>query len=279
MSRGKTGPRIWIATAIVVATAVIAAGCGGGGGIESSGSGPAGQVDASGPVQGKLTISQWPLYIDPGKNGTIAEFEGKTGVDVHYIEDINDNNQFFGKLQPQLAKGQSGGRDLITLSDWLAKQMYDSGYLQKLDYAKLPNVKHNLIPFLRHPTADPNRDFTVPWQSGMTGLIVNTQLAPDVNSICDLFDPKYKGKVDMLTELRDTVPMTLKCMGIDPDHAPRPSGSPPSTRSRTRPTRARSGASQATTTSATSARATSTSSSAGPATRSRCRRTIRTSSS
>ena len=93
-----------------VATAVIAAGCGGGGGIESSGSGPAGQVDASGPVQGKLTISQWPLYIDPGKNGTIAEFEGKTGVDVNYIEDINDNNQFFGKLQPQLAKGQSGGR-------------------------------------------------------------------------------------------------------------------------------------------------------------------------
>ena len=53
----------------------------------------------------------------------------------------------------------------------------------------------------------------------MTGLIVNTDLAPDVNSICDLFDPKYKGKVDMLTELRDTVPMTLKCMGIDPDHA------------------------------------------------------------
>jgi len=105
------------------------------------------------------------------------------------------------------------------VSDWLAKQMYDAGYLEKLDYAKLPNVKHNLIPFLRHPTADPSRQFTVPWQSGMTGLIVNTELAPDVNSICDLFDPKYKGKVDMLTELRDTVPMTLKCMGIDPDHA------------------------------------------------------------
>src|SRR6476620_594574 len=219
MSRWKTGPRIWIETAISVATAAIAAGCGGGRRIESSGTGPAGQVDASGPGQGKLTISQWPLYIDPGKNGTIAEFEGKTGVDVHYIEHINDNNQFFGKLQPQLAQGQSGGRALLTMSDWLAKQMYDSGYRQKLDYAKLPNVKHNLIPFLRHPATDPNRDFTVPWQSGMTGLIVNTKLAPDVNSICDLFDPKYKGKVDMLSELRDTVPMTLKCMGIDPDHA------------------------------------------------------------
>src|SRR3954463_13378120 len=219
MDRGKTGIRIGFATVVVAASAALATGCGGGGGIEGGSSASGEQVDASGPVDGKLTISQWPLYIDPGKNGTVAEFEKKTGVQVDYIEDINDNNEFFGKLQPQLAKGESGGRDLITLSDWLAKQMYDSGYIQRLDYSKLPNVRHNLIEPLRHPAADPKREFTVPWQSGMTGLIVNTDLAPGVDSICDLFDPKYKGKVDMLTELRDTVPMTLKCMGIDPDHA------------------------------------------------------------
>jgi spermidine/putrescine transport system substrate-binding protein len=193
------------------------AGCGSGG--IGGNTGPATEVDASGPVKGQLTISQWPLYIDPGKNGTVAEFERKTGVDVKYIEDINDNSEFFGKMQPLLAKGESGGRSLITVSDWLANQMYHLGYIQKLDYSKLPNVQNNLITPLRHPAADPNREFTVPWQSGMTGLIVNTKLAPDVNSICDLFDPKYKGKVDMLTELRDTVPMTLKCMGIDPDTA------------------------------------------------------------
>src|SRR3954447_10400740 len=219
MDRGKTGIRIGFATVVVAASAALATGCGGGGGIEGGSSGPAQQADVSGPVQGKLTISQWPLYIDPGKNWTIKEFEKKSGVQVDYIEDINDNNEFFGKLQPQLAKGESGGRDLITVSDWLAKQMYDSGYIQKLDYSKLSNVEHNLIEPLRHPAADPKREFTVPWQSGMTGLIVNTELAPDVDSICDLFDPKYKGKVDMLTELRDTVPMTLKCMGINPDHA------------------------------------------------------------
>jgi spermidine/putrescine transport system substrate-binding protein len=216
-----TGPRARLAAAAAAALciAAVAAGCGGSGGIES-GSGQSGeQVNASGPVEGRLTISQWPLYIDPGKNGTVKEFEDKTRVQVDYIEDINDNNEFFAKLQPQLARGESGGRDLITVSDWLAKQMYDAGYIQKLDYSELPNVRRNLIPQLRHPAADPNREFTVPWQSGMTGLIVNTDLAPDVDSICDLFDPKYKGKVDMLTELRDTVPMTLKCMGIDPDHA------------------------------------------------------------
>jgi spermidine/putrescine transport system substrate-binding protein len=216
---GGSRPARAAAGVLALLLIALAGGCGSSGGIESGNAKSGEQVDASGPVQGKLTISQWPLYIDPGKNGTINEFEDKTGVQVDYIEDINDNNEFFGKLQPQLAKGESGGRDLITVSDWLAKQMYDAGYIQKLDYSKLPNVKQNLIPPLRHPAADPHRDFTVPWQSGMTGLIVNTDLAPNVDSICDLFDPKYKGKVDMLTELRDTVPMTLKCMGIDPDHA------------------------------------------------------------
>jgi spermidine/putrescine transport system substrate-binding protein len=211
--------RAAIATAIVVGLAFAAAGCGGSSGIGGNQTQTAPTADASGPVKGELTISQWPLYIDPGKNGTQAEFERNTGVSVNYIEDINDNVEFFGKVQPLLAKGESGGRSLITVSDWLANQMYNLGYVEKLDKSAIPNVEKNLIGPLRHPAADPNRDFTVPWQSGMTGLIVNTKLAPDVNSICDLFDPKYKGKVDMLSELRDTVPMTLKCMGIDPDHA------------------------------------------------------------
>jgi spermidine/putrescine transport system substrate-binding protein len=149
----------------------------------------------------------------------VAQFSDETGIDTKWIEDINDNSEFFSKMQPLLAQGQTGGRDMITVSDWLAKRMYDLGYLYKLDKSQIPNVEKNLIPQLRHPPADPNRDFTVPWQAGMTGLIVNTDLAPDVTSICDLFDPKYKGQVTMLTELRDSVPMTLKCMGIDPENA------------------------------------------------------------
>ena len=173
----------------------------------------------AGEPGGELQISQWPLYIDPGKNGTVAEFEADTGIDVEYIEEINDNNEFFGKMRPLLARGESGGRSLITLSDWLAARMHDLGFLYEFDKAAIPNVEENMIPALRDPAADPNRDFTVPWQSGMTGLIVRTDLASGIDSICDLFDPQYAGKVTMLTEMRDSVPMTLKCMGIDPDTA------------------------------------------------------------
>ena len=83
----------------------------------------------------------------------------------------------------------------------------------------MPNVEKNLLPQLRHPDFDPDRSFTVPYQSGMTGLIVRTDLAPDITSINDLFDPKYKGKVDLLSELRDTVPLVMKAEGIDPETA------------------------------------------------------------
>ena len=209
--------RRWI-LAVAIAAMLVAAGCG-------TDEPPAKGDEASAPVvpkgsvKGDLTIAQWPLYIDPGKRGTIAEFEKATGVDVKYVEEINDNAEFFGKLRPQLERGDSGDRSLITVSDWLAARMDKLGYLQHFDYSQLPNVKRNLLPALRIPAADPERAFTVPWQSGMTGLIVRTDLAPGVDEIADIFDPKYKGRVTMLTEMRDTVPMTLKSMGIDPDEA------------------------------------------------------------
>ena len=201
----------------LLAFVAVAAGCGDlENNDESSTTAP---IAASGDPTGTLTWSNWPLYIDPGKNGTLANFEQDTGVKVDYIEDINDNQAFFAKLQPTLAEGDSEGRSLITVSDWLAAKMYDLGYLQRIDPSAVPNVEKNLIPALRNPSADPERDFTVPWQSGMTGIIVNKELAPDIDSISDLFDPEYKGHITMLTELRDTVPMTLKSMGIDPDTA------------------------------------------------------------
>ncbi len=209
----------WMLAAALVVLAALAAGCGTDETNSANAGGDHAEVVPKGPVKGSFTFSQWPLYIDPGKKGTVAEFEQATGVDLKYVEEINDNDQFFGKIRPQLARGDSGGRSLITVSDWLAARMDKLGYLQHFDYSKLPNVKKNMIPALRHPAADPNRAFTIPWQSGMTGLIVRSDLAPGVDSINDLYDPKYKGKVSLLTEMRDSVPMTLKGMGIDPERA------------------------------------------------------------
>jgi spermidine/putrescine transport system substrate-binding protein len=211
--------RITIATAGLIAALSLGA-CGGGeggGGLES-GSGDEVEIQTAegGEPSGELTISNWPLYID---KQTIPNFEKETGVTVEYIEDVNENTDFFGKLRPQLAQGESGGRSIVVLTDWMAEKMYDLGYVQNLDKSALPNVEENLVPSLQSPSFDPERNYTVPWQSGMTGIIVRKDLAPDITSINDLFDPKYKGKVTMLTEMRDTVPLVMKADGIDPESA------------------------------------------------------------
>src|SRR5829696_3068703 len=113
------------ALAALVAAFVLAIGIAACGGDDTVGGGSGGDVTTAegGPVKGSLTISNWPGYIDPGPKGTVAEFEDETGVDVNYIEDVNDNNTFFGKLQPQLEHGDSAGRSIVVVTDWMAKQM------------------------------------------------------------------------------------------------------------------------------------------------------------
>jgi spermidine/putrescine transport system substrate-binding protein len=202
----------------VCAASVVLAACGSSGGIERSGGGATGHptAKAQGKPSGDLTISNWALYID---KKTIPEFEQATGINVHYIEDINSYDEFFGKMQPLLSQGQSGGRSLMVATDWLAKEMYDLGYIQKLDRKALAPAFSHLNPDIKAPSSDPNWKFSIPWQGGMTGLIVNKQLAPDVHSVNDIFNPKYKGKVEVVTEMREVVPLIMKGEGINPDTA------------------------------------------------------------
>ena len=97
--------------------------------------------------------------------------------------------------------------------------MHDLGYLEEIDHEDLPTVFKNLLPSLQHPEFDPERKFSVPWQGGMTGIWVDTSKAPEIHSVNDLFDPKYKGKVTMLAELRETVPLVMLAEGVDPAKA------------------------------------------------------------
>jgi len=207
---------------MLLAIGVLAAGlglaaCGDDDGIEGeSDTGEVPVAEAEGEPSGKLTIANWSFYID---RQTVPEFEKETGISVKYVEEVNDNSEFFGKVQPQLEQGESGDRDIFVVTDWMAKRMYDAGYLQDFDKQALEPGFANLLPALESPSFDPDRNYSLPWQSGMTGLVVNTAEAPDVTSINDLFDPEYKGKVEMLTEMRDTVPLVLKADGVDPEEA------------------------------------------------------------
>ena len=220
VSREKDPRSSLVMIAMLVAVAAVALGlaaCGGGAG--GGGNGGETTVAEGGKAKGELTISNWPGYIDPGKNGTVARFEDSSGVKVDYIEDINSNDAFFGKLQPQLEQGQSGGRSIFVVADYMAEQMHNLGYLEEFEHSDLPTVFENLVPDLKSPGFDPERKFSVPWQGGMTGIWVDTSKAPEIKSVNDLFDPKYKGKVTMLDELRETPALVMLAEGVDPAKA------------------------------------------------------------
>jgi spermidine/putrescine transport system substrate-binding protein len=195
------------------------AACGGGDEVGGGRDEPT-EVAKPGPVKGDLNISTWVGYIDKGDGNTIDEFEAKyPGVSVNYNEEVNDNVEFFGKVQEELQQGQSGGRDIFVVTDWMAKQMHELGYLQEINLSDMPNVDANLRDDLRSPPFDPDRSYSVPWQSGLAGIIVNKRLAPEIDSVNDLFDPKYKGRVTVFTEMRDVIPLMMLADGTDPDDA------------------------------------------------------------
>jgi spermidine/putrescine transport system substrate-binding protein len=207
-----------LAALALVASLALAA-CGGDDDVGGGSDQPT-EVAQPGPVSGELNISNWVGYIDKGEGNTIDEFEARyPGTTVNYVEDINDNVEFFGKVQPQLQQGGSGGRDIFVVTDWMAKQMHDLGYLQEINLEDMPNVEANLRDDLRSPPFDPERSYSVPWQSGLAGLIINKKLAPDIKSVNDLFDPQYKGKVTVFKEMRDVVPLMMLADGVDPEEA------------------------------------------------------------
>ncbi|MDQ1683029.1 MAG: spermidine/putrescine transport system substrate-binding protein [Frankiaceae bacterium] len=170
-----------------------------------------------------VVFSNWPLYIDvDAKNEsvhpTLAAFTKSTGVKVTYTEDVNDNDQFFGKVKPQLSAGQDTKRDIFVLTDWMAARMIRLNWVQKFDPANVPNAT-NLRAALKSPPWDPDRSHTLPWATGLTGIATNTKATGGkiVTSMTQLLtDKSLKGKVTCLTEMRDTVGLIMLEMGKDP---------------------------------------------------------------
>jgi spermidine/putrescine transport system substrate-binding protein len=170
-------------------------------------------------IADSLYFANWPLYIDE-KQVTLDRFREEYGTKVKYVEEINDNVEFFGKVRQQYAQGNSGGRDIHVVTDWMAARMIRLGYVQRFDPAAVTTAQTNLIDQLRTPSFDPGRDFSMPWQSGFGGIVYRKdKVKRTPKSVDDLFDPDYKGKVTMLSEMRDTVGVVTASLGHDPETA------------------------------------------------------------
>jgi spermidine/putrescine transport system substrate-binding protein len=173
---------------------------------------------------GTVVIDNWIEYIDTEGSGdsgltSIEDFEKATGYTVDYREGVNSNEDWFGKYQPQLAAGQALGIDVAVLTDYMAARMIRLGYCEKLDKANIPNAG-SLVEALKSPGFDPNRDYTMPWQSGFTIIGYDIeQTGRELTSIADLLDPAFAGKVGLLEGYIDTVPFFLLLEGKNPQTA------------------------------------------------------------
>ncbi len=167
----------------------------------------------------KLVISNWPAYIDPRKNadGTFQTFEHETGISVSYTDDINDNSEFYAKVRNQLGACQPINRDLMMLTDWMAARMIGLGWIQPLNKKNVPNLHDNLIDPLRNRQWDPDLDFHAPWQSGLTGIAYNAGKTGEVKTFEELLSRSdLKGRITLLSEMRDTMGFMLKVTGANP---------------------------------------------------------------
>ena len=185
--------------------------CAGGGG------GGAAQGDGS---AGSIVWGNWTYYLDydeeTGTWPTLDAFMAQTNIGVEYIEDIDDNNTFYGKIKDQLALDQFTGYDTITLTDWMNGRLIQDGQIQELDAANMPNTKNLLPSLLNSLDLDPGRKFTMPWQAPASGFVWNTEAVPNgIMTLDDFLRPELKGKVGVLTEMRDTMGIIMSAQGVD----------------------------------------------------------------
>ena len=204
IAKSRVTRRSVLAGAGAVGAGSLLAACGGGGG---------------GAGDNAIRWGNWTLYLDYDSDKkvypTLEKFTAETGIDVKYLEDYNDNDEFYGKVQGQLKLNKDIGYDLICPTDWMAARYIRLGYAQKLDKANIPNAK-NILPALASVPYDTDRSYTLTWQGIMGGFTWNKEKIPQgIKTLDDLFAPANKGKVEVLTELRDTVGVIMLAQGVD----------------------------------------------------------------
>lgn len=163
--------------------------------------------------------SNWPSYMDIDEktksHPTLDAFTKQTGIKVNYTEDYNDNDEFYAKVRPLLAAGKDTGRDMWVSTDWMVARLIRLDYVQKFDLANIPN-HDNVVDSLLNVGYDKGRLYSLPWQSGFAGIATNPKATggKKIETMDQLLtDPTLKGKVTLLTEMRDTVGLVLLELG------------------------------------------------------------------
>jgi spermidine/putrescine transport system substrate-binding protein len=179
--------------------------------------GPVANVEDISATDKSVTWSNWPFYIDEDDDGnypTLEAFQAQTGITVNYRVDYDDNNTYYAKVRDQLQLGQDIGADIVTPTEWMAARWGQMGFVQEFNEANIPNKK-NLVDSLQNPDWDPGRKKSLPWQGGFAGLAYNVDRVGEIRTVDDLWKPELKGRVVVLSEMRDTMGLLMMGNGVD----------------------------------------------------------------
>lgn len=173
---------------------------------------------------GVLDFANWPYYIDRHKarRPSLELFTEETGIEVNYYRPIKDTPSFFEKIRPPLEAGQGIGYDLMVLTNGAElSQLIDSGWLVPLDHSYLKNFDKHASALVKNPAWDPGNEYTVAWQSGLTGIAYSPKAAKAIGheprSVQDLWNPALKGRVGMMSDTSELGSFGLLAIGVDPE--------------------------------------------------------------
>ncbi|NPD05231.1 spermidine/putrescine ABC transporter substrate-binding protein [Nocardioides sp. zg-1308] len=167
-----------------------------------------------------LKWANWTAYLDMNgketRSPTLEAFIEKTGIEVSYSEDIDDNDSYYAKIGPQLRADQSIDRDIITMTDWMAARIIRDQLCQPLELIQMPNVVNNLLQPLKDVSFDPGRQHSITWQSGFAGIGYNRdKIGRELKTLDDLWTDDLKGRIVVLSEFRDTAGLVMQSQGVD----------------------------------------------------------------
>ena len=157
-------------------------------------------------ADGVLQIYNWGDYTNPE---LIKKFEAKYNVKVT-ITDYDSNDT-------ALAKVRAGGHgfDIVVPSASFVPIWIKEGLLMETRPDQMENFKNVDSKWVDVPF-DPGRHFTVPWQWGTTGILVNTKFyTGDINTSAIFLDTpaELKGKVNVVPEMSDIMHLAIRYVG------------------------------------------------------------------
>ena len=154
-----------------------------------------------------LHIYTWADYIDPD---LVQEFESEYSC-VVCIDTFDSNESMFAKL-----KSGASGYDLITPTSYFVDMLVENDIICKLDTNKLANAIANFDRNYSDKTYSPTFKYTVPYAISYGCLFYNKSKVAqeDVQSYNVFLNPKYKGRVTILDDIRETIGFGLMANGF-----------------------------------------------------------------